>query len=283
MIFKTSWKTATSRKGTTKDFKRTIWRRASDKRQDFLIENRSRECYVTARKKQIRSTNNTTLFQTDIMINGSRHSAMIDSEFKNNYVSTVLMRRKRFFIRSKDKDAFETFAIGEEFVNKMNQETISISVAIQQHHEELTFDLIEMIIHEVVLEDPWLKKHNSSINWETRILTFERCDCVIDIMPEHRQKTMTDERSKTKRLAHTRKGDLKTNFSSSNINRDQLSQQNKVRKRSHVSSEYLESNDIRKLSSVYKKWTFLFRKEKSTKILSKHQSWDHEIRLESEK
>ena len=101
------------------------------------------------------------------MINENRHSAMIDSEFENNYVSTALARRKKFFTRSKDKNAFEAFVIEKEFVNKMNQKTISLPVAIQQHHEELTFDLIEMIIHKVVLKNPWLKKHNSSINWKT--------------------------------------------------------------------------------------------------------------------
>ena len=283
MIFKANWKTATSRKNTIKDFKRTIWRRAFDKKQNFLIESRLRKCYMTVRKKQIRSTNNTTLFQIDIMINESRHNAMIDFESENNYVSTVLTRRKRFSTRSKDKNAFEAFVIEKEFVNKMNQETISLSVVIQQHHEKLIFDLIKMIIHEVVLEDSWLKKHNPSINWETRVLTFERCDCVIDILFEHRQRTMSDEKSKIKRLAHIRKEDLKTNFSSSDIDRSQLNQQNKVKKESHVSSEYLESNDIKKLSSIYKKWTFLFRKKESTKALFKHQSWNHEIRLESEK
>ena len=108
---------------------------------------------MTVRKKQIGSTNSTTLFQIVITIDGSRHTAMIDSGSENNYVSTALTRRKKFPIRLKSKDAFETFAIEEEFVDKMNQETISLSVVIQQHHEELIFDLIEMIIHEVVLED----------------------------------------------------------------------------------------------------------------------------------
>ena len=120
MIFKINRKTATSRKDTTKDFKRTIWRRAFDKKQNFLIKNISRKCYVTVRKKQIESTNNTILFQTDIIINESRHSAMIDFESENNYVSTTLTRKKEFFIQSKNKNAFETFVIEEEFVNKMN-------------------------------------------------------------------------------------------------------------------------------------------------------------------
>ena len=76
---------------------------------------------------------------------------------------------------------------------------------------------------------------------------------MIEIMFEHRQRTMTDEKSKMKRLAHIRKKDLKTDFSSSDINKNQLNQQNRIRKKSHVSSEYFESNDIRNLSSIYKK------------------------------
>ena len=67
-------------------------------------------------------------------------------------------------------------------------------------------------------------------------------------MFKHRQRTMTDEKSKIKKLAHIRKEDLKTDFSSSNINKDQLNQQNKIIKESHASSEYFEPNDIKKLS-----------------------------------
>ena len=94
---------------------------------------------------------------------------------------------------------------------------------------------------------------------------------------------MSDEENKIKKLAYTRRENLKTNSSSSDIDKDQLNQQNRVRKESHVSSEYFESNDIKKLSSIYKKWTLLFRKKKSAKTLSKHQPWDHEIKLKSEK
>ena len=78
---------------------------------------------------------------------------MIDSESENNYVSTILTRKKKFSTRSKNKNAFETFVIEEKFVNKMNQKMISLSVVIQQHHEKLIFDLIKMIIHENVLEN----------------------------------------------------------------------------------------------------------------------------------
>ena len=78
---------------------------------------------------------------------------MIDFESKNNYVLTILTKRKKFSTHSKNKNAFETFIIEKKFINKMNQEIILLSVVIQQHHEELIFDLIKMIIHEIVLKN----------------------------------------------------------------------------------------------------------------------------------
>ena len=84
-------------------------------------------------------------------------------------------------------------------------------------------------------------------------MTFEKCDCVIDILFEHRQRTMSNEKSKIKKLVHIRREDLKTDFSSSDIDKSQLNQQDKIKKESHVFSKYFESNDIRKLSSIYKK------------------------------
>ena len=45
---------------------------------------------------------------------------MIDSESENNYMSTVLMKRKEFSVRLKDKNTFEAFVIERKFVSKMN-------------------------------------------------------------------------------------------------------------------------------------------------------------------
>ena len=83
---------------------------------------------------------------------------------------------------------------------------------------------------------------------------------MINIKFEHRQRTMTNEKNKIKKLVHTRKKDLKTNFSSSNINEDQLNQQNKIIKKSHVSSEYFEPNDIKKYHRFTRNEHFCFEK-----------------------
>ncbi len=52
----------------------------------------------------------------------------------------------------------------------------------------------------------------------------------------------------------------------------------------HAFSEILENIDTmqkssKNVSNVYKKWTRLFEEKKSTKILFKHKSWNHEIKL----
>ena len=53
------------------------------------------------------------------MINENQHNAIVDFESENNYVSTVLARRKEFPTYLKDKNAFKTFIIEEKFVNKI--------------------------------------------------------------------------------------------------------------------------------------------------------------------
>ena len=147
---------------------------------------------------------------------------MIDFESKNNYILTVLTKREKFFIHSKNKNAFKVFVIKKKFIKKMNQKMISLSVVIQQHHEKLIFDLIKIIIYKIMLKNSWLKKHNSLIDWEIWILTFEKCDCVIDIRFKYWQRTMINERNKIKKLIYIWKENLKINISLLNIDKDQL-------------------------------------------------------------
>ena len=103
-------------------------------------------------------------------------------------------------------------------------------------------------------------------------MTFGKHNCMIDILSDHWQQTISNGKSKIKKLINTWKKDSKINFNSSDIDENQLSQQNKIRNKGHVSFKYFESNNIKKLSSNYNKRTILFRKEMTAKILFKHQS-----------
>jgi len=82
---------------------------------------------------------------------------MVDSNATSNFMVKALVEREGYSTRRKPNaynlvivDGNSLFA-GNERVNK---ETKSLSIAIQQYHEKLIFDIVEMITHDIVLEMP---------------------------------------------------------------------------------------------------------------------------------
>ena len=69
----------------------------------------------------------------------------------------------------------------------INLKTKSLSIVIQQYHEKNIFDVIEIIIHDVVLKLFWLKKHNLDVNWKNKIFIFKKCQYMIDIVFAYQQ------------------------------------------------------------------------------------------------
>ena len=61
---------------------------------------------------------------------------------------------------------------------RVEEKTKPLLMTIQRHHEEITFDIMRMATHDIVLGIPWLIKHNLKVDWESRRLTFERCNTV---------------------------------------------------------------------------------------------------------
>lgn len=220
---------------------------------------------------------------------------MIDSSATENFISKDLINRKRFSIRKK-ANVYDLIIIDEKLLTsqknkRVNQETESLSIALQRHHEEIIFDVIHMINHELVLEMPWLKKHNLKVDWERRIIEFEKCDCVITAQSTHRQRSMMNEKQSRRSIARCElaaliKNDPITKSDSTDTDLGQSSQQVRVSEESHVSSEILEIDESIVSTEIlveYRAWKDLFREEMTTVALSKHQSWNYEIKLESEK
>ena len=122
------------------------------------------------------------------------------------------------------------------------EEIISLTITFQQHHEELTLNIVRMINHDIVLRMSWLKMHNFNINWETRILTFKRCDCVIDIQFTHRQRSMINEQTNREsivknELINANKNIDEQMFDFTNIIKDQASHEMKINEESHAPFE----------------------------------------------
>ena len=90
---------------------------------------------------------------------------MIDCGAQGNYMTERHAKYKRYPIRDKEQTyglvSLDGAPLGAGWVTK---ETIPLPVAIQKHHEEMVFDVVDMASHDIVLGVPWLKKHNPQIN-----------------------------------------------------------------------------------------------------------------------
>ena len=151
-----------------------------------------------------------------------------------------------------------------------------------------------MITHDIVLEMPWLKKHNSDVDWIKRVLTFKWYNCVSYIQSTHQQSSMMNKKQSWNltascKLAVLNKNNWQKEFISADTNINQLNHEARVNEESHESSENLESMNITRKTPqkhvlhIYRKWKHLFQKEKTATAVSKHQTWNHKIKLKSGK
>ena len=92
---------------------------------------------------------------------------MIDSDATEIFMFKKLTDSKEFAIQKKN-DPYDLIVVDRNPLSDKNErvieETKPLSVAIQCHHEEIIFDIVWMVMHDIVLEMPWLKKHNSDID-----------------------------------------------------------------------------------------------------------------------
>ena len=156
-----------------------------------------------------------------------------------------------------------------------------------------------MVTHNIILGMPWLKLHNPDIDWEKRVLTFEKCNCVIDLKFTHRQRSMMNEKQMTMNqpLCSTKKIDFKKKIASTVTAKSLMKQEIKKNEEIHAFSDLERSskskNRAQKTSersptsknilNKYDNWKHFFREELNANALPKHQSWNHEIRFISGK
>ena len=219
---------------------------------------------------------------------------MVDSGATGNFISPELVATLGCATQEKDEpyqlQAIDGNSLSKDDSRGVVKETKPLPVAIQRHHEELTFDIVGMATHDVVLGMPWLKKHNPILDWEKRVLTFERCGCVSAIQPTQRQRLLVDEKQNRnpvarRELAALNKDDLQQESDSTDTSTGQQGRQVRVQEGNHAPSgshglSGKGKGTPKHVPGIYGKWSALFHEEESAKALPKHQPWDHEIKLE---
>ena len=149
---------------------------------------------------QINST--TPVFRTKCIVNGNETHAMIDSGASGSFISADFVRRTGIATRRMKYGGYGLTAVDGSQLPRVDSETMPLVLAFPGHTETITLDVLPMARHDIVLGTPWLEEHNPSMDWRKRVLTFERCGCVTDINPTHRQRTMVDERRMICELDH---------------------------------------------------------------------------------
>jgi hypothetical protein len=122
---------------------------------------------MLAQQQQLNSTAHARCFTTSVKVNGRRLIAMVDSGATGNFMARALVEREGYSTQKKP-DAYNLVIVdGNSLLDKnerVDKETKPLSIAIQQHHEELTFDIVGIATHNIVLEMPWLKQHNLEVD-----------------------------------------------------------------------------------------------------------------------
>ena len=78
---------------------------------------------------------------------------MIDSSASRNFLLKWFVEIREIATRLK-QDWYKLAVVDRSSLPKVDTETIPLPLALQQHYEEITFDIVDIAEHNVVLEMP---------------------------------------------------------------------------------------------------------------------------------
>ena len=195
---------------------------------------------------------------------------MIDSGASGIFISAQFVKHHGIATRKKKDGGYELTAVDGSSLPDVDSETMPLQLIFQQHHETVVLDVVPMARHDIVLGTPWLERHNPHIEWRKRVLTFERCCCVIGINPLHRQSSMKDEERQKREFSQPT---TTPNDGSGSTDTGKVQRGHEVRTNGG-------SNVPPDIPEEFKRWKRLFQEETGLDALPKHQPWDHKIRLQ---
>ena len=169
------------------------------KKQIFHVKKQHEKIFVINPNSHLCVTQYNTHVKTPVNINGWKTIAMINSGAIGNFMSFLFAQQSHMQTKKK-KDQYG-LEMADGSLKMVNEKTIPSPMLIQQHHEIITVDVFGLAAHNVILNIPWLKTHNPTMDWKTGILTFQRVGNVTNIEPIRRQRMAINEKKKTGRAS----------------------------------------------------------------------------------
>ena len=92
--------------------------------------------------------------------------ALVDSGSQESYVSASAVFKAGLRPLRKQQAYPLHVANGQPMPDeaRITHEVTGVTLRIQEHQEEMTFDVFGLATHDIILGLPWLRKHNPQIN-----------------------------------------------------------------------------------------------------------------------
>ena len=174
---------------------------------------------------------------------------LMNIEIIENFISSRFRCRAR--LKSKQITSYKTLSINDNSLSEVINRCIAISIRVETKKTFVEFDETHIDEMNIILDMSWLRENRSQMNWERVTLKWDKI-------------------KKTSIKAMSRKT-LKSMI------KEQLDDV------ARIWIKMINSNEIKKIFSQYRKYEILFQKELFEEALTSHQSWDHEIKLKSKK
>ena len=181
---------------------------------------------------------------TDTMI-----IVLVNTEIIENFISSRFRYKTR--LKSKQITSYQTLNINDDSLNEVINRCVAISIRVETKKTFVEFDETHIDEMNIILDMSWLRENRSQMNWERVTLKWDKI-------------------KKTSIKAMSRKT-LKSMI------KEQLDDV------ARIWIKMINSNEIKKIFSQYRKYEVLFQKESFEETLTSHQSWNHEIKLKSKK
>ena len=110
---------------------------------------------MLAQQQQLNSIAYVRYFITSIKINDRRLIAMIDFDATSNFMAKALVKKEEYSTQKKS-NAYNLIIVDKNSLldknERVNKKIRSLSIAIQQHHKKLIFDIVKIITYNIVLK-----------------------------------------------------------------------------------------------------------------------------------
>ena len=200
-------------------------------------------------KTRICASSKSENFIIKAKINDTKIIALVNIEIIENFISSRFRCKTR--LKSKQITSYQTLNINDDSLNEVINRCVAISIRVETKKTFVEFDETHIDEMNIILEMSWLRENRSQMNWKKVILKWDKI-----------KKTSIKAMSKK-----TLKSMIKEQF-------DNVAK---------IWIKMINSNEIKKISSQYRKYKVLFQKKSFEEALISHQSWDHEIKLKSKK